>query len=118
LARIYPFTALRYAPEKVGRLENVITQPYDKISPEMLERYLSLSPYNLANIIKTTDYAGAAARLEQWQREGALRADPAPALYPYSQRYTIPGSAETATRRGIISVGRLEEYKNGVVFRH
>jgi hypothetical protein len=33
LALIYPFAALRYDQQKVGRLENVVTQPYDKITP-------------------------------------------------------------------------------------
>ncbi len=118
MPEIFPFAALRYDPEKVGPLENVITQPYDKITPEMLARYRSLSPYSLAYIIKTTDYAGAAARLEEWRRQGALRPDSAPAIYPYFQTYRVPGSDPLVTRRGFIAVGKLEEYSAGVVFRH
>jgi len=118
LARIFPFAALRYAAAKVGRLENVITQPYDKITPAMLERYRALSPYNLAHIIKTSDYAGAAVLLHDWRREGVLGCDPAPAVYPYFQTYRAPGSSETQTRRGFIAAGGLEEYGAGVVFRH
>jgi hypothetical protein len=34
MARIYPFRALRYNPSAV-RLDDVVTQPYDKISPAM-----------------------------------------------------------------------------------
>lgn len=118
MAQIFAFTALRYDPEKVGSPENVITQPYDKISPEMLDRYRRLSPYNLAYIIKTTDYAGAAATLKAWLAEGVLRPDPAPAIYPYSQKYRVPGSGEDRTRKGFIAAGRLEDYSAGVVFRH
>ena len=118
MAQIFPFAALRYAPGKFGALENVVTQPYDKITPEMLARYQRLSPYNLAHIIKTTDYAGAAARLNSWQAEGVLQPDPAPAIYPYFQRYRPPDSDRVLTRKGFIAAGRLEEYAAGVVYRH
>ena len=50
LARIFPFQPYRYGA-KAGSIENLVTQPYDKISPEMQARYLSLSPYNLVRII-------------------------------------------------------------------
>jgi uncharacterized protein (DUF1015 family) len=50
MARIYPFRALRYNPSAV-RLEDVVTQPYDKISPAMQQAYYQRSPYNLVRII-------------------------------------------------------------------
>ncbi len=118
MAQVFPFAALRYVTEKVGPLESVITQPYDKITPEMLARYQRLSPYNLAHVLKTADYAGAGARLKSWLAEGALRPDPAPAIYPYFQRYSVPGSDQVLTRKGFVAAGRLEEYRAGVVYRH
>ena len=118
MAQVFPFAALRYAVEKVGALESVITQPYDKITREMLARYQRLSPYNLAHLIKTTDYTGASALLESWLAEGILRPDPAPAIYPYFQRYRPPGSDRALTRKGLIAAVQLEEYRAGVVYRH
>ena len=50
MAKIYPFQPFRYT-ELAGPLGNVVTQPYDKISPAMRSRYLSLSPYNLVRVI-------------------------------------------------------------------
>ena len=50
MAEIVPFQALRYDPQVV-RLEDVVTQPYDKITPEMQAKYYELSPYNLVRII-------------------------------------------------------------------
>ena len=50
MAKILPFSALRYNLARV-RLADVVTQPYDKITPEMQERYYSASPYNLVRII-------------------------------------------------------------------
>ena len=50
MAEIRPFHALRYDPSCVP-LQDVVTQPYDKISPAMQSRYLALSPYNLVRVI-------------------------------------------------------------------
>ena len=52
MADIRSFRALYYNPEKTRQLGEVVTQPYDKISPAMQERYYQLSPYNLVRIIK------------------------------------------------------------------
>ena len=50
MARIYPFRAWRYNPSAV-RLDDVVTQPYDKISPAMQQAYYQRSPFNLVRII-------------------------------------------------------------------
>jgi uncharacterized protein (DUF1015 family) len=127
VARISPFSAWRYAPERVS-LPRVVTQPYDKITPEMRERYLNSSPYNLVRIIlgkrepadgdRENVYTRAAACFQDWRRTGVLRQDPEPSLYRYSQTFTVPGSEVRAERRGFIGLGRLEEYSARVVFRH
>ena len=127
MAEIFPFTALRYDPEKV-RLNQVVTQPYDKISPQMQEDYYKASPYNLVRIIlgrpegAETDannrYTQAARYLESWQKQGILAQDSSPSIYAYSQRFFVPGTSEQVERRGFIAVGRLHEYKDGIVFRH
>ena len=41
-----------------------------------------------------------------------------PALYLYVQRFTVPGGTAERERRGIIALGRIEDYSAGVVFRH
>ena len=43
MAEIHPFRAYRYDTNRVG-LKDVLTQPYDKITPEMQERYYAASP--------------------------------------------------------------------------
>ncbi len=50
MARIYPFRALRYDPSRV-HMEDVVTQPYDKITPAMQQHYYDASPYNLIRVI-------------------------------------------------------------------
>ncbi len=128
MADIFPFRAWRYDPQKVGKLELVVTQPYDKITPAMQERYYSLSPFNLARIIrgrtepgddeKTNVYLRAAAYVRDWMQQGVLLSDPIPALYAYDQEYEVPGRKERKRRRGFIALGQIEDYSAGVVFRH
>ena len=127
MAQVFPFRAFRYNPTLV-RFEGVLTQPYDKITPAMQDRYYAGDPHNLITVEKgrshssdTTQnnvYTRAAAALSDWIRGGILRQDPAPAFYAYSQEYTVPGTEERRIRRGFIGAGRLEEYSAGVVFRH
>ena len=143
MARIYPFRALRYDTSRV-RMEDVVTQPYDKITPEMQQRYYEASPYNLVRIIlgkhepDDTEaeefmpageeahnvYTRAAEWLREWRTEGILAGEAEPALYGYSQTYTVPHSAaagkpaEVRERRGFIALGHLYEYADKVVYRH
>ena len=127
MAEIFPFAAYRYNLDRVN-LPDVITQPYDKITPSMQQRYLQNSPYNLIAVEKGQPtpadspsdnvYTRAEQALTAWIRDGILLRDSAPGIYVYSQEYTVPGSAERRTRQGFIALGRVEDYAAGVVFRH
>jgi uncharacterized protein (DUF1015 family) len=127
LARIFPFQPYRYSA-KAGPVENLVTQPYDKISPEMQARYLSLSPYNLVRLILgerfPTDtgadnvYTRAAGLLRDWIAAGILERDAEPRLYAYFQKFTVPDTGETRERKGFIGMGAVEDYSAGVVHRH
>jgi len=137
MARIYPFRALRYDTSRVS-MEDVVTQPYDKISPEMQDRYYQRSPYNLIRIILGKHepgdtepqeflppgqqahncYTRAAHYLKEWRAERILAEEGEPALYGYSQTYTVPHSAEVRERRGFIALGHLYDYADKVVYRH
>ena len=133
MAKLYPFRALRYDPSRVN-MEDVVTQPYDKISPAMQESYYKRSPYNLIRVIlgrkKAGDteeenvYTRAATTLHEWRAEGILQEEAEPALYGYSQTYTVPGTglegvaAEVRERRGFIALGHLYDYADKIVFRH
>jgi uncharacterized protein (DUF1015 family) len=135
MARIYPFRALRYNPSRI-RLEDVVTQPYDKITPSMQQAYYQRSPYNLVRIILglpelfdgapgadgkggSDIYTRAASDFADWRTQGVLSREKEPCIFAYSQRFTLPGSPqETLERRGFIALGELYDYNQGVVFRH
>jgi uncharacterized protein (DUF1015 family) len=127
MAQVYPFRAFRYNPARAP-FDRVLTQPYDKISPAMQEKYYAADPHNLIAVEKGRAYPGdtpqnnvytrAAAAIEDWIRRNVVVQDPAPSFYAYTQEYTVPGTEERCTRRGFIGAGKLEEYSAGVVFRH
>jgi uncharacterized protein (DUF1015 family) len=128
MAHIYPFRAWRYSPSAV-RLEDVVTQPYDKITPAMQQAYYDRSPYNLVRIILgkpelfdaaegETVYTRAARDFKSWQEQGILAQEKSPAIFAYSQRFKVPGTEIVKERRGFIAIGKVHEYSDKVVFRH
>ena len=128
MANIYPFRAWRYNPSIV-RLEDVVTQPYDKISPAMQQAYYQRSPYNLVRIILglpelfdaergESVYTRAARDLKAWRDQSILVQEKDPCIFAYAQRFRVPGSDEIKERRGFIALGKLHEYADQVVFRH
>jgi uncharacterized protein (DUF1015 family) len=121
LAKIYAFPALRYTA-KAGRLDDLVTQPYDKISPAMRERYLGLSPHNIVRVIlpgrEPDDYRRAAQDLSEWISQGILACDAEPGIFAYFQEFTVPDTGERLLRKGFVALGAVEEYSANVVFRH
>lgn len=127
MAHITPFRALRYDPARVAASE-VVTQPYDKITPEMQDRYYDASPYNLVRIIlgkrnasddhRNNPYTRAAGFLNDWRGKGIFLQDQQSSIYRYTQRFTAPGSKDEFERKGFIAAGKVEDYSAGVVFRH
>src|SRR6201993_127996 len=99
MAEIIPFKALRYDLHQL-KLEDVLTQPYDKITPEMQAKYYERSPHNLVRIIlgksgeTDTDafnvYTRAAEYLHDWRSAEILKQDPEPGICAYSQTFTVP----------------------------
>jgi len=128
MARIYPFRAWRYNPSSV-RLDDVVTQPYDKISPAMQQAYYQRSPFNLVRIILGLPqlfdadkgenvYTRAAKDFRAWREQGVLVQEHEPCVFAYAQRFKVPGSDAIKERRGFIALGKLHEYAEQVVFRH
>jgi uncharacterized protein (DUF1015 family) len=129
MAEIQPFRALHYNPATVPDLAKIVTQPYDKITPEMQARYYDLSPYNLVRVIRGRPQPGDSAQdnvylravrdYQAWIQNRILVSTPEPALYPYFQDHTVPGGPGLRKqRRGFIALCRLADYSAGIVHRH
>ncbi len=127
MAFIAPFCGLRYNPERIEQIEEVVTPPYDVIDPRKQAFYLARNPYNMIQLdiskepgpgAKTGErYQHARDLFDQWQKEAVLVRDSTPAIYLYYIDYTLP-SGRTMTRKGLISLVRLAEFSEGIVKPH
>ncbi len=127
MAEIQPFRAFRYDPNRVA-LKDALTQPYDKITAAMQDRYYAANPANLITIEKGRAYPGdsaannvytrAAKKVDEWIADKILVQDSAPSLYIYSQEFSVPGTHTHRVRIGFIALVRIEDYDAHVVFRH
>jgi uncharacterized protein (DUF1015 family) len=128
MAEIRPFHALRFDSSKV-KLADVLTQPYDKITPAMQDAYYRQSPHNLVRFElgkpepgdnpSSNVYTRAVDFLRQEQRDGVLRRDPTPGIYAYVQKFASPLQPDKQVRRtGVIALGRIYDYEDRVVFGH
>ncbi|MFH1231017.1 MAG: DUF1015 domain-containing protein, partial [Planctomycetota bacterium] len=97
---ILPFLGILYNKSKIKDYGLVLTQPYDKITPEMQNSYYKKHPYNLVRITKGKDfksdkernnkYSRAGECLEEWLRKNILVQDTKRAIYAYHQEYHSP----------------------------
>jgi uncharacterized protein (DUF1015 family) len=127
MAEIQPFHALHYDTARVA-LNDVLTQPYDKITPAMQERYYAASPYNLISVEKgrtspgdtpqNNVYTRATAKLDEWIGQKILIQEAQPGIYVYAQQYLVPDTHTRRDRFSFIALGRLEDYDAKIVFRH
>jgi uncharacterized protein (DUF1015 family) len=125
MAEIRPFKGLRYNTQKV-KLEEVITEPYDRIPPAKQEEYYARNPHNEVRIILGKDddrehpekdkYKRAKIYLDEWKNEGVLIQEDEDALYLYEQEFEIQGTQKK--RLGLIARVKLEEFSSRKVLPH
>ena len=116
MAQILPFRGIRYNPQLVADMSDVVAPPYDRVYANVQEACYDRHPNNIVRIIKgrteptddETDnvYTRAAAHLRTWLESGVLIRDDKPTIYAYHQTYSFGGKA--FTRKGVIALGRLE----------
>ena len=127
MAFIAPFRGLRYNPEKIGRMEDVVTPPYDVIDDKAQAALLAKNPYNMIQLdlsknVKPEEaseerYLQSKRLLEKWQEEGVLLRDDTPAIYLYHTEYSHP-SGRIFTRKGLVAMVKLAEFDEGIVKPH
>lgn len=123
---IQPFRGLRYDLGHVGSLSDVVTPPYDVISPAFQDELYKKHPANFIRLELNREepgdndlsnkYTRAAKFLKQWRQEGVMQVDPDPALYVYHQ--TFQHNGQPVTRRGFMGRVRLERFGEGKIYPH
>jgi len=126
MAKIVPFRGLRFNPEKIDRMEDVVTPPYDVIDEKAQAALLSKNPYNMIQLDLTKHagvapvagrYEGAKNLFDRWQEECVLIRDKEPAIYLYHIRYNLP-NGRTFIRKGLVCLVGLAEFDQGIVKPH
>jgi uncharacterized protein (DUF1015 family) len=123
MPEVKPFHGLRFVPQTAGNPDNLITPPYDVISPAERAELTGRSAYNMAHLLlpQTVDgmdkYAAAAERLESWIAEGAVAIDSEPGYYLLHQHFTdLQGLSRV--RRGFFAVTKLPEEGERIILGH
>ena len=120
MADVRAFQGLQFNPAKVKNLADVITPPYDVISPEQKADFLKKSPWNVVRLILPEGedpYAGANQLLQSWVEQGVFIHDSKPAVYCYHQTFQTP-EGEEKTRKGFLARLKLEDFEKGIVLPH
>ena len=119
MAKIAPFRGYRFNKAEVGDLNQVVTQPYDKIDDKLRDEYYDRNEYNVVRIIRgktremdnpnDNQYTRAATYWNEWIEERVLIREGGPAIYPYFHEYTVEGN--TFLRKGLIALVCLDDDK-------
>jgi len=127
MATIKPFRGIRYNQEKIKKIDNVISQPYDRVRYGLQDQYYELSDFNVTRIIKGKEFEGdsdtdnvytrARSFLDKWLEDGILVREENPAYYVYHQSFPLP-SGEVITRKAFICAFELSDFEEGIVLPH
>ncbi|MBW1892972.1 MAG: DUF1015 domain-containing protein [Deltaproteobacteria bacterium] len=126
MADIVPFRGILYNQEKIDDYRNVVTPPYDVISPDDQKKYydrhpanvirLDLSKKNKSDTPEDNHNTRAAYHFNQWLKEGILVRDDKPAFYFTSTEFKVQG--KSVVRYGMIAMVGLEPFEKGIILPH
>jgi len=126
MAHVIPFKGIRYNPEKITDLAQVVTPPYDVISPEEQVAFHNTHPNNAIRLVlgKTHEsdtptsnwFTRASDHFNRWIEDDTLIQDDNPAFYLTSLEFSANG--HTITRYGIIGMVRVEPFEKRIVLPH
>ncbi len=120
---ISPFAALRYTQTRSLDIDRCISLPYDQFGDEGREERYGRHSHNVVRLIKPRPgkeptHEMARRTLASWRRDGVLVADERPGIYPYRQRFNLPGGSVAEERWGFICRLRLTPFETGPVKAH
>src|SRR5438094_9903373 len=126
MAELRPFPGLRFNPQRVGDLADVVCPPYDVISPAEQAALYARSPFNLVRLELGREQSGdgeqdnrytrAASTLAAWRDERAVVQDRLPCLYLHEARFTL--ADRPYVRRDVLAAVTLAPWEAGVVLPH
>ena len=126
MADVRPFKGLRYNPQIVGELSEIICPPFDTISPELQSSLYRRSPYNVVRLESGERFASdgpgdnryirGASLYSKWKEDHVLVQEAEPAFYLVRHGFRIRG--KEMSRLELMVCVRLEDYQRRVVLPH
>jgi uncharacterized protein (DUF1015 family) len=126
MAELQPLRGFRYNTQTVGDLADVITPPYDIISPLAQAGYYARNPYNVIRLelaqaepgddALNNVYTRAAATFSEWRLQDVLEQELTPGYYCYQQNFTYGG--QNYRRTSLLARVRIEPWEARVVLPH
>lgn len=126
MPEIQAFRGIRYNLGHVGSLSDVVSPPYDVITPELQDALYRKHPCNVVRLElnrpepaddeANNAYIRAGRFFKTWLSQGVLMVETAPAIYAYHQEFEVDG--QRLLRRGFMARLRLERFGEGRVFPH
>jgi len=120
MVEISPFKGIVYNREKIDRLDDVMSPPYDIISSDMQTELYKKHSNNFVRLIlgkqfpddneQNNRYTRAKKQFESWIKESVLIEYDKPAIYPYKIEYNVDN--ESRTMNGFFVLLKLDpDYK-------
>jgi uncharacterized protein (DUF1015 family) len=124
VARVSPFAAWLFDPDKIGDIGQAVSPPYDRVDQELQADIRRRGQVNILqimparhelsddNIAELADAAGQTAA--RWRNEGIVRRDAEPGFYYYRQGY-VDHDGRPRVRKGFFALLDLEPENSRVV---
>lgn len=126
MAEVLPFRGILYNQTHIADMADVVTPPYDVISPKQQEAFYQRHANNIIRLILGKSnpgdeghrdvHARAAGYFKDWMASSVLVRDNEPVFYFTGVSFTQGG--QRFTRYGLIGCVRLEPFEKGIVLPH
>jgi len=104
MVEVSPFKGITYNKEKIDKLDDVMSPPYDIISSEMQSELYDKHPYNFVRLIlgkqfpedseHDNRYTRAKERFESWMNESVFSESDNIAVFPYKIEYKVKNKSK------------------------
>ena len=118
---ILPFNGLIYNKNKIKNISDVISPPYDVISPPLEKMLYNLDPHNIINLIlpkgsSKEKYKNANKILNNWIENNILKFDNERCFYIFEENFYM--GSKRKKNLGFIGLTKIEPYSQLKIIPH
>lgn len=127
MAQVIPFRAVQFNGVCATNLDDLITPPYDIISPREQESFYRAHPRNVIRLVLGKQYpddregndrySRAASTLKSWMDAGIMIRQQRPSMTVYQMEFQLPEGGRRLID-GLIALVKVDDYGKGKVLPH